>query len=165
MITMVFTIFLSPFWSASTEAYAKGDYQWIKNGIKKYNLLNIVVFVISLLMLIFSEYFYDLWLGEGTVNIDFRLSFWGFVFFNVSMFAGKYISFLNGISALRIQFWSCLISPVIYVVVVIIFLNYFDMGVYAIFVAAVIANYNAFILAPLQYYMIITKGKKGIWVK
>lgn len=165
MINMVFAIFLSPFWSASTEAYAKGDYQWIKNGIKKYNLLNIAVVGISLIMLIFSEYFYDLWLGDGTVDIDFRLSLWGFIFFNVSMFAGKYISFLNGISALRIQFWSCLVSPIIYIAVVLIFINYFNMGVYSIFAAAVIANYNAFILAPFQYYMIIIKGKKGIWTK
>src|SRR5690554_739452 len=160
MINMIFTIFLTPFWSASTEAYAKQDFEWIKNGIKKYNILNILVFGISLLMLIFSDAFYDFWLGEGTISIDYRLSLWGFIFFNVTMFAGKYISFLNGISALRIQFWSCLISPIIYIVMVMLFINYLQMGVYSIFVAAIVANYNAFILAPLQYYMIIIKNKK-----
>jgi len=165
MINMIFTIFLTPFWSASTEAYAKQDFEWIKNGIKKYNILNILVFGISLLMLIFSDAFYDFWLGEGTISIDYRLSLWGFIFFNVTMFAGKYISFLNGISALRIQFWSCLISPIIYIVMVMLFINYLQMGVYSIFVAAIVANYNAFILAPLQYYMIIIKNKKGIWIK
>ena len=165
MINMVFTIFLTPFWSASTEAFAKGDYQWINNGIKKYNLLNILVFGISILMLLFSNTFYDLWLGEGTVEIDFRLSFWGFVFFNIAMFGGKYMSFLNGISALRIQFWSSMASPLVYIGIVYILISYFEMGVYAIFIAAVAANYNAFILAPLQYYMIIVKGKRGIWIK
>src|SRR5690554_59569 len=165
MINMIFVIFLTPFWSASTEAYEKGDYQWIKNGIKKYNLLNILVFGISIIMLLFSNKFYDLWLGEGTVDIDFRLSFWGFVFFNIAMFGGKYMSFLNGISALRIQFWSSMVSPILYIGVVYILISYFEMGVYAIFVAAVIANYNAFILAPLQYYMVIVKKKKGIWIK
>jgi O-antigen/teichoic acid export membrane protein len=165
MINMIFLIFLTPFWSASTEAYVKGDFQWIKNGVKKYNLLNALVFGASLIMLIFSNTFYDFWLGKDTLEIDFRLSFWGFVFFNVAMFGGKYMSFLNGISALRIQFWSSLASPILYVVVVYILLSYFEMGVYSIFIAAVIANYNAFILAPLQYYMIIVKGKKGIWIK
>src|SRR5690554_2911969 len=165
MVNMIFIIFLTPFWSASTEAYQKGDYQWIKNGVKKYNLLNILVFGISLVMLLLSNKFYDLWLGEGTVDIDFRLSFWGFVFFNVAMFGGKYMSFLNGISALRIQFWSSLFSPVLYVAVVYVLIYYFGMGVYAIFIAAVIANYNAFILAPLQYHMVIVKGRKGIWTK
>jgi O-antigen/teichoic acid export membrane protein len=165
MINMVFTIFLTPFWSASTEAYEKGDYQWIKNGIKKYNRLNILVFGLSILMLLFSDTFYDLWLGEGTVEIDFLLSFWGFIFFNIAMFGGKYMSFLNGISALRIQFWSSMASPLIYIGIVYVLISYFEMGVYAIFVAAVLANYNAFILAPLQYYMIIVKGKRGIWIK
>src|SRR5690606_32121949 len=165
MINMIFTIFLTPFWSASTEAYAKQDFEWIKNGIKKYNILNIIVFLVSLIMLVFANEFYDFWLGEDTIFIDYRLSLWGFIFFNVTMFAGKYISFLNGISALRIQFWSCLISPLVYIAVVILLINYFQMGVYSIFVAAVVANYNAFILAPLQYYMVIVKNKKGIWTK
>lgn len=165
MINMIFTIFLTPFWSASTEAYEKGDHQWIKNGIKKYNLLNILVFGISLIMLLFSNWFYDLWLGEGTVDIDFRLSFWGFVFFNVAMFGGKYMSFLNGISALRIQFWSSMASPILYITIVYVLISYFGVGVHAIFIAAVLANYNAFILAPLQYYMVIVKGKRGIWIK
>lgn len=165
MINMIFTIFLTPFWSASTDAYAKQDFQWIKNGIKKYNQLNILVFAISLLMLIFSDTFYTLWLGEGTVDITFSLSFWGFVFFNVAMFGGKYMAFLNGISALRIQFWSSLASPIVYIGITILLIGYFDMGVHAIFVAAVLANYNAFILAPLQYYMVIVKQKRGIWVK
>ena len=40
---MMFTIFLEPFWSASTEAYFKKDIQWIKNAIKKYNYLNIII--------------------------------------------------------------------------------------------------------------------------
>ena len=165
MINMVFAIFLSPFWSASTDAYAKQDFQWIKNGIKKYNLLNIGVLGVSLVMLLFSDAVYALWLGEGTVNIDFQLSLWGFIFFNVTMFASKYINFLNGISALRIQFWACIISPFLYVGVVFLLVKYFNMGVYSIFVAAVIANYNSFILAPLQYYMVIVKEKRGIWVK
>jgi O-antigen/teichoic acid export membrane protein len=165
MINMVFTIFLTPFWSASTDAYAKQDFQWIKNGIKKYNMLNILVFVISIIMLVFSDTVYTLWLGEGTVEIGFWLSFWGCVFFNVAMFGGKYMAFLNGISALRIQFWSSIASPILYIGVTILLINYFGMGVHAIFIAAVLANYNAFILAPLQYYMIIVKNKKGIWVK
>ena len=44
MINMIFTIFLTPFWSASTDAYAKQDFQWIKNGIKKYKMDYIIIY-------------------------------------------------------------------------------------------------------------------------
>lgn len=165
VINMVFMIFLTPFWSASTEAYQKGDYQWIKNGIKRYNQLNLLMIAAGILMLVFSETIYRVWLGEDKVTIGFTLSLFGFLFFNTSVFGGKYVSFLNGISALRIQFIACLISPFLYIGLVLLLINHFGMGVYAIFIAAIVTNFNTYILAPIQTHMILNKGKRGIWVK
>ena len=116
-------------------------------------------------MLLGSNFIYDLWLGKGTVHIDFNLSLFGYLFFSVGMFGSKYVNFLNGISALRLQFWSSLLSPFIYIGIVLILIKVFKMGVYAVFIAAIIANINAYLLAPLQYYMIIIKGKRGIWIR
>jgi O-antigen/teichoic acid export membrane protein len=165
VLNMVFMIFLTPFWSASTEAYQKNDIQWIKNGIKKYNYLNLFMILIGCLMLVFSSTVYRLWLGEGKVNIDFSLSLFGFLFFNTSMFGGKFVSFLNGISALRIQFIACIISPFLYILMALVLIKYFRMGVYALFIASIITNFNTFLLAPIQYYQIIINGKKGIWIR
>ncbi len=165
ILSMVFMIFISPFWSASTEAFMKNDIKWIRNGIKKYNQLNVLMFVGSCVMLLISETVYRLWLGEGKVTIGFTLSFWGFVFFNVGMFGSKYVNFLNGINALRIQFWTSLITPFLYVGIAILLIDYFKMGVYSLFIAALLANPNAYIIAPLQYYQIVVKGKRGIWIR
>jgi O-antigen/teichoic acid export membrane protein len=165
MLQMIFVIFLAPFWSATTEAYLKNDIQWIKNSIKKYNYLNLLLLGIGILMLVFSSDIYTLWLGKGKVNINFLLSFWGFIYFNIFLFGSKYVFFLNGISALRIQFWASLISPFLYVLLAIVLIKYYKMGVYSLFIAAVAANFNALIIAPLQYHMVIVKNKKGIWIK
>ncbi len=165
MLQMIFVIFLAPFWSATTEAYLKNDIQWIKNSIKKYNYLNLLLLGIGILMLVFSSDIYTLWLGKGKVNINFLLSFWGFIYFNIFLFGSKYVFFLNGISALRIQFWASLISPFLYVLLSIILIKHYKMGVYSLFIAAVAANFNALIIAPLQYRMVIIKNKKGIWIK
>jgi len=165
ILNMAFMIFLTPFWSASTEAYQKNDIAWIKNSIKRYNQLNLVIALGGLLMLVLSSTVYRLWLGEGKVNIEFSLSLFGFLFFNTSVFGGKYVSFLNGISALRIQFIACLISPFLYIAISLLLIRYFKMGVYSLFVASIITNFNTFILAPIQYNQIINKGKKGIWIR
>jgi hypothetical protein len=116
-------------------------------------------------MLVFSSQFYSLWLGKGKVKIDLSLSFWGFLFFCMQMYEGKYIFFLNGISALRIQFWTCIISPFLYIGAALILIKYYHLGVYALFIASIIANINGIILAPVQYYQIVYKNKKGIWIK
>jgi O-antigen/teichoic acid export membrane protein len=165
VLNMVFMIFLTPFWSASTEAYLKKDIRWIKNAINRYNYLNIGLFLIGCLMLILSETIYRLWLGEGKVSISFYLSLWGFLYYALTIFASKYVFFLNGINALRIQFYASIISPFIYIAAAIILIQFYNMGVYSLFIASIIANFNGYILSPLQYHLIINKNKKGIWIK
>lgn len=166
ILNMVFTIVLAPFWSASTEAYYKNDIEWIKNWIKKYNMINLLLVFIGVFMLLFSDTIYRIWLGEGKVNIEFSLSFWGFIYFSIMMFGAKYVNFLNGISALRIQFISSIISPFIYIFTVFLLLKYLKFGVYALFIASIIANFNGYLLAPLQYYKIVMKKSKcTIWYK
>lgn len=165
MLNMVFAIFLTPFWSASTEAFQKSDFQWIKNGIRRYNQLNILMVFVGCLMLAFSSFVYRIWLGEGTVDISFTLSLYGFLFFNTSMFGGKYVSFLNGISALRIQFYACLISPFLFIALVLFLVKVLHMGVHALFIAGIAANFNTFILAPIQTHQVLNKGKRGIWIR
>ncbi|MCB0631210.1 MAG: MATE family efflux transporter [Lewinella sp.] len=165
ILNMVFIIFLTPFWSASTEAYFNGDINWIKRAIKQYNLLNLLLFLGSIIMLVFSQRIYELWLGEGTVDINFMLSLWGFFFFNVTIFGLKYVNFLNGISALKIQFIASAFSPILFLVTAMLLIRYFNLGVYSLFVASVVANFNGYFLAPLQYYQIVHRNKKGIWIK
>jgi O-antigen/teichoic acid export membrane protein len=166
ILNMIFIIFLTPFWSASTEAYQKNDIVWIKNGIKKYNQLNALLMLGGLVMLIFSDIVYRLWLGSGKVNIPFTLSLWGFLYYTITMFGGKYVHFLNGISALRIQFISSAISPFLYIAAAILLIKYYHFGVSSLFIASIIANFNAYLLAPIQYYQIIVKkSKSSIWYK
>lgn len=164
MLTMLFTIFLTPFWSASTEAYFKNDYQWIRNSIKKYNILNVIIFLLSIVMLALSDRIYTLWLGKNKVHIDFILSFWGFAYVAFNIYGSKYVNLLNGISALKLQFWISLATPVLYIIVAAILIKYYKMGPESLFIASIVANVNI-IVAPIQYYQIIVKNKKGIWVK
>jgi len=165
MLDMVFVIFLGPFWSASTEAFLKNDIAWIKKGIKRYNQLNIFLFLIGCIMLYFSHSIYDLWLGKGKVHISFYLSMWGFFYFMMTTFVATYVAFLNGINALRIQFIACLISPFLYIGIALLLIKYYQFGTYALFIASIACNFNGLILAPLQYHMVVNKQKKGIWIR
>ena len=165
VLNMVFAIFVTPFWSASTEAYLKNDLKWIKKGIKKYNQLNILLIIVGGIMLLFSHTIYNLWLGKGKVNISFYLSLWGFLYFSMTMFVSKYVFFLNGINALRIQFIACTLSPFVYIAASLLLIKYYRMGTYALFIASIVANFNGLLLAPIQYHMVINKRKKGIWIR
>jgi O-antigen/teichoic acid export membrane protein len=164
ILGMAFGIFLSPFWSASTDAYYQNDILWIRKAIKKYLILICILVGVGFLMLFYSSKVYEIWL-KGQVDIEFILSFWGFMFILSFMFGNLFVNFLNGISALRIQFWCSVFSPLIYIAVAIVLIKYYDLGVQSLFIASLIANFNGIIIAPIQYYLIVYKNKRGIWVK
>ena len=136
MLNMAFIIFLTPFWSASTEAYQKGEIDWIKNGVKRYNQLTALLLAIGVIMLIFSSAIYRFWLGDAEVDISFALSLWGYLYFTATIFGGTYVYFLNSINALRLQFFASLVSPLLYIGLAIVLIKVFHFGVYALFIAS-----------------------------
>lgn len=162
---MIFAIFLTPFWSASTEAFLKKDFQWIKNAVTKYNILGLVLLAGGILMYLLSQDIYQLWLGKGTVEISNKLSLWGLLYFTTAIFADKYVAFLNGISALRLQFLTSLFSPFLYVFIALFMIHKLHMGVYSLFIAAIASGFNGYLIAPIQYFQIIYRSKRGIWTK
>lgn len=164
VLYMVFMILLQPFWSAVTEAYSKNELQWIKNSIHKYLKVLLLMFFIGLLMLVFSDTIYDLWLGSS-VHISFVLSAWMFVYVFTMMFGAVFVYFVNGVGALKIQYISSLVSPLLFVLLVMVMSKIMNIGVVSILIASIIANFNGLILAPLQYYYLVIKKKKGIWIQ
>jgi len=65
MIQLIFGIVMNVYWSAITEAIAQKDFLWIKENIIKLNKIFLIFVPITLLMSIFSQDFFMLWLGDS----------------------------------------------------------------------------------------------------
>ncbi len=165
-LQMVFMIFLTPLWSGVTDAYSKKDMAWIKNAIKKYLLLLVPFILAGIVMLVFSNTVYDLWLGKDKVQIDFSLSLLFLVFFSTGMFASIFVSVINGIGALRIQFIAAIISSICFFCLAILFIKQFNWGIQSVLIATIISNVFGYIIAPLQVYKIFYKNSSNkIWYR
>jgi O-antigen/teichoic acid export membrane protein len=163
---MGFAILLTPLWSGVTDAYNSGDYDWIKNAIKKYLRVLVLFITGGVLMLLLSEKVYDLWLGKNVVQVEFAVSVLCFVFFSTGMFANIFVSVINGIGALKIQFYSAIIASVVFVILAMLFVNVFHLGVKSIVAASILTNVFGYIIAPLQVYKIFyQKSKNPVWYK
>lgn len=151
ILTMLMGIFMIPLWSAVTDAYSKKDLKWIKVAEIKYRKIAMVLFGIALIMLLVSNYAYDLWLGKGKIDVSFQVSLFMCLFTVLYFFGGIYCTILNGISALNIQFKASIVSPFVFLITSYILINNFNWGISSIIIASILANFNGFILAPLQY--------------
>ena len=165
ILSVIFIIIIAPFWSAVTDSWSKNDLEWIKNGVKKYQKLVAIFFVIGLLMVLVSPVFYDLWLGKGTVKITYTLSLLMFVYIYSTMIGKAQGLVLNGIGALKIQLYSSIVSPVLFLFLCYIMIHFLHLGLISVVISGTLTNFGGAILAPLQYRKIFINNKKGIWLK
>lgn len=165
-LQMIFTILLSPLWSGVTDAYNSGDLDWIKNAIKKYLLIWVPFVLLGAIMLVFSGFIYDVWVGKETVYVKFSLSLLCYIFFSVTMFASIFVSVINGIGAIQIQFFSSLITPILFLALSLTLIKKFHFGVESILLSSIVSNVFGYIIAPIQVYKIFyKKATAQIWYK
>ena len=161
IITMFFSIIISPFWSAYTEAYFKNDFGWIKSITKKLIRIWILFFIAGLFMLLFSGFIYKLWL-HGKVIIPFTLSLSMFVYVSMLSFGSIFVSFLNGIGKVKIQLFYSLFTMLASVPLSIFLCKYLHFGVIGIIISACLLNFYGYIIAPIQYYRTINEKNKNL---
>jgi O-antigen/teichoic acid export membrane protein len=60
MISMVYIIIVTPLWSAYTDAYTKGDFEWIKSTLKVTKGVWLALSGLTLVVLFISPWFFKL---------------------------------------------------------------------------------------------------------
>ena len=70
LLTMIFTIVITPVWSATTDAYVRKDFAWINKTISLSRKVCIASIFIGVLMVLASKFVYGIWLGKGTIDIN-----------------------------------------------------------------------------------------------
>jgi O-antigen/teichoic acid export membrane protein len=163
VLAMVFNIIINPLWSAATDAYAKNDLLWIINAVKKYKLIYMCMIVLGLLMFLGSSFVLKLWLGKSVI-VPVSLCFWMMIYVFSTMFSSIHVYILNGMGKLKLQFYICLISPILFILLSYLMVKVLHFGISSILIASILANFNGLLIAPLQYKKIINGGA-GIWVK
>lgn len=161
---MGFLIVLGPFWSGFTEAFYKNDFAWIKVTVKR--LLGIwSIFFVGILFLVF--FFNDIahfWLGEQTIQFSSMVVLYG-IFAALSSFNNIFGYFLNGVGAIRIQLITAVILGGISIPLSVFMCKLPGLGVSGVLVSNIICLLVSAVISPLQYYLLITKKAKGIWIK
>lgn len=158
ILTMIWGILTTPLWVAFTDAIAKNEIEWIRSILKKYFKMFLVFSATGILMLGISGFVYKLWVGDA-VSVSLNLSMWILVYCIVTMYSNIYVSFINGSGNLKIQTIACCLSPLVFLGVCFGLMN-LEVGITSILIAAVVANFNGILLAPIQTYQIIRKYER-----
>jgi O-antigen/teichoic acid export membrane protein len=117
---MAFTIIITPFWSAFTEAYTKNDMHWIKNSIQKIIKIWMLVVVGVIVLLVISNQFYLIWVDDK-VQVPFLLSAFMGLYAIISTWNNIFAYFINGVGKIKLQMYYGIIAMVVNIPISIFF--------------------------------------------
>lgn len=162
LLVIAYTIILAPMWNAYTDAYVKGDMQWIKATFNKALKFWVLSICGGLGMLLICNLFYKLWIGN-MVNVPLSVSASTLIyvcFFNLNNCATYLI---NGLNKIFIQIIISLAVTTLYIITVLAFGR--KLGVEGI-VLSMAASYAVMSVVHLYQCRKLINGKAdGIWNK
>lgn len=162
LVPMAFNMLITPMWTAATDAYAKGDYDWIRRSNRTVLLFLFAFLNILILMVVISGFVYRIWIGE-TIEIPRTLSVFMAIYIMIIIWSLSYSYFLNGIGKLHIQMICTITAALLFYPLC----HYCGclMGIQGIVLGMCIINLPGAIINTIQFNLVIRHKAKGIWNK
>ncbi len=159
---MIFTIIAVPFWSATTDAYEKKDYQWISKSISSLHKILFLIAGCLVVMVLTSHFIYQIWVGKD-VHIPSSITIGMACYMMIIIYSLCYSYFLNGFGKLHLQIIFTVFAAVIYFPLAKLLINYFDVS--GMILALCLVNIPGAIINRTQFKKIMNGSARGIWTK
>jgi O-antigen/teichoic acid export membrane protein len=160
----VFTTLLTPFWSAYTDAYTRGDMQWITMSLKKLTRAWGILVVLLVAMTLASEYLYALWIGHE-VHVPLLISLFMASYVLIVAWSNIFAYFINGTGKIRLQLWIAAGTAVTMIPLALFLPRVWGLGSAGVILAICLSLLPGCVLWPIQVKQIIRGTAKGIWAR
>ena len=160
---MVFSIIMSPIWSAVTDAYSQSDFDWMKKTLRQLNVISLLFVFGIILMVVISNWVYKIWVGDE-IEIPMSLSVSLGIYSVMQIAIAPYSSFINGIGKLKLTVLLTFLGILVYLILIFVFGNLFNNST-GIVMAIICTHVIGAIIQPTQTYKLLNKTAKGIWNK
>lgn len=158
---IIFTIFITPIWSSTTDALVRNDYTWIKKTIKSVTIVAWMILIIGLLMIFISEFVFEIWLKNNIIKISFLNLFLVLSFISFRNFYQCYGYVINGSGKIKAQLYITSIVAIFYIPTSYYLGNYF--GLNGVLIMLCLSQLINVIWSKFQYKLLITQKLNGIW--
>lgn len=163
ILLVVFTVICMPFWNATTDAYERGDIQWIHDATRKLRLMTIGIFIGLIAMILVSDLVYTIWIGQDT-TIDIRMSIAVAIYIFILIYSMRYSYFINGIGKLRLQLIFSASAAILFIPLAYLVVKFTNDIIWFIAVMCIV-NIPGLIVNRIQFNKLINGRAKGIWNK
>jgi len=161
ILIIIYTIILSPLWSAYTDAAVKGDYNWIRKIFRKSVLLWLGSVVMGIVALPVSGWFFKKWVGDS-VEIPLGVSVSVLAYVCMFNFNNCVTYLINGLNKIKVQIITSVVGTAVYLVSVCLFLKG-DYGIYGISLSMCAVYLLMSLVHLYQCRLLANNRAHGIW--
>ncbi|MFM2343380.1 MAG: hypothetical protein RLZZ592_3033 [Pseudomonadota bacterium] len=154
LVTLVHTLIMSTLWSSFTQAYERGEMDWIHRSLLRLVQLMLPLILGCAVLAWLSPHIIRLWLGSEQVG---TLGF--YMLFAVTTILGCWSNifayFLNGIGNMRLQFYSAIAAGLVNIPATYFFTVTINLGLIGIMLGTMVSLCFFSLLGPLQVYRLL----------
>lgn len=162
IINIIFSIIITPYWSAFTDAYARNDFEWIKQSLKKLRLIWLSFAVVAVLLYLLADIAYKMWIKD-IVEVPDILSLMMMIYTMVQTWMLIHAYLLNGTGKLRVQLILVIITGIINIPLSIWLIKL--MGLHGTVISNIVVMLLMSVFLTWQSRLVVTKRATGIWDK
>jgi len=111
LVMVLFSVVCMPFWNATTDAYTRGDMEWIRQANRKMNVMMAGITLLIVFMVMVSSWVYHVWIGEAS-HVPSGMTVMMAIYTFLMVVSMRYSYFLNGVGALRLQMYMTVMTVV-----------------------------------------------------
>lgn len=166
VLTMVFNIIITPIWSATTDAYVRSDFSWIRKTLSISRKICFFTIGIGVLMTLFSKQVYALWLGKEAIDISYTTTALVLLYISFEMLYKVYGTIINGTGKVFAQMVITGVIAVCYVPLAVFFGE--KLGLSGVLIANSFVFFLNYMWSKIQCSILIqpdSEFKSGFWYK
>lgn len=163
VLQLLFFIICVPYWSATTDAYNKKDFAWIKASGRQLDRIIMGILLVAIVMVLASKPIYQLWVGDASI-VSLGMTIMVAVYVMILTLSMRYSYIINGFGTLKMQLITTVVAAVCYIPLAIFFCRDSDNVLYLLAVMSLV-NLPGLIVNAVQYRKIIKGTAKGIWLE
>jgi O-antigen/teichoic acid export membrane protein len=164
IITVAFGIIMAPMWSGVTDAFTRGNIDWIKKSIKRNLSIWKVFAAATIIMIVISNYIYKIWIGNAVV-VPFKLTLLMGIYVMVNTLIIPFVFFINGIGKIKLQFIISIATGIFNIPISLFFARFLGIGSAGVILGTIVTLVPFLIFMPVQYNKIMQGNTTGIWNK
>ena len=159
---MLYTMITAPLWPAYTDAYTKGDYDWMKAMRRKMERVLLLSMLACAVITLLSPIIYKLWIGDQ-VSVPFTMTLLVAIYVSVYCWMNLNGTLVVGMGKIQVETIIVLVGMVLHIPASLLLGKY--IGVYGVIASLIIINLFYAVVMNYQVNILLNKTAKGIWNK